>query len=288
MIHSMTAFARQETALTSGTVICEIRSVNHRYLDCSFKLPENFIEIEFRLREMIKQSLSRGKIEISIYYKQEAVFNNTLNINAQLLENLININKQVTEKLGINARINTMDLLAWPNIIESPERDNSILHTQVLHVVEKTLSELLNMRQREGKALSTFIQERLDLIDSNLDEIKKHLPEIILKQRSRLENKLAEVVLNYDVQRLEQEMVIWISRYDIEEELKRLESHVQEVRRILQMGGPQGRRLDFLMQELNREANTIGSKSNDLGITNIAISLKVMIEQMREQIQNIE
>jgi len=288
MIHSMTAFARQEHQTEWGLLIWEIRSINHRYLECAFKLPESFAEVELGLREIIKRRLQRGKVDVSLRVKTDKTADAKLKLNDALLDQLISLNQNVQQRIGERAMINTMHLLSWPNVIQQAEVDLGAIKLEAMTAFELALTQLIAMRQREGKALLEFIEQRLIAIEQAVQQVRVHLPQVVLNQRTRIQTKLAEVVANFDTERLEQEMVLFVQRMDVEEELNRLETHVQEVRHTLNEGGPQGRRLDFLMQELNREANTLGAKAGDSAITNIAISLKVFIEQMREQVQNIE
>lgn len=288
MIHSMTAFARQASQGEWGTLVWEIRTINHRYLECSFKLPESLTDWEFALREQIKQQVQRGKMDVSLRLKTDKGSNASITINTPLLDELIALNQSVKAKIGEGAVINTMHILAWPDIIQKTEFDYAALKTQALAAFDRALQEITAMRQREGQALAEFIEQRLQAIEQYIEQAKVQLPLILVNQRSRLQDKLAEVMANLDPARIEQELVLFAQRIDIEEELNRLAIHTHEVRRSLNTSGPQGRRLDFLMQELNREANTLGAKAGDAAIANIAISLKVLIEQMREQVQNIE
>lgn len=289
MIHSMTAFARQENQGDWGSLVWEIRSINHRYLECAFKLPESFTELESALRDLLKQQLQRGKVDCFLRYKNDHGYLNKLQINQNLMQQLISANQQIKQQLdGDAAAINTMDLLTWPGIIESPDKDLSQVKLHTMAAFEAALLSLLAMRQREGTALIQFIEQRLQMIEQEIQKAKIHLPQVLIHQRTRLTNKLSDVMASFEPTRLEQEMVLFAQRIDVEEELNRLENHVQEVRRCITDGGAQGRRLDFLMQELNREANTLGAKAGDANITTIAIALKVLIEQIREQVQNIE
>lgn len=288
MIHSMTAFARQESQGEWGALVWEIRSINHRYFECSCKLPDAFTELEHSLREGVKQRLQRGKIDIALRIKADNTGINRIQFNEALLNQLIDLNQHVKQNIGEGAYTNTMNLLSWPNVIQQAEINWQDFSNEVMAAFAKALEQVVAMRQREGAALVDFIEQRLQAIEQELQQITEHLPEVIRNQRIRLQTKLAEVVANFDPQRLEQELVLLAQRMDVEEELNRLANHVGEVKRTLTEGGPQGRRLDFLMQELNREANTLGAKAGDVAISNIAISLKVLIEQMREQVQNIE
>lgn len=288
MIHSMTAFARQESRSDWGTLVWEVRSINHRYLECFFKLPEPLTELEPVLRDLLKQQLQRGKVDVFLRFKNDNKVNGKLIVNEDLLQQLISLSQQAQQKISGNATLNSMDLLAWPGVIQTAEVDITAVKMQAVASFEQVLISLIAMRKREGDALAQFIEQRLQALTVELAKVKQHLPAVLMNQRVRIEQKLAEINASFDMQRLEQEMVLFAQRIDVDEELNRLETHLQEVQHCLTEGGAQGRRLDFLMQELNREANTLGSKAGDAVISSIAISLKVLIEQMREQIQNIE
>lgn len=289
MIRSMTAFARQPSQQQWGSLVWEIRSVNHRYLEPSFKLPETLRHIENDLRELLRNQLSRGKVECSLRVQLQASSNtDQLTINEPLLAQVIKAGKTVQQQLARPAELDALQLLQWPGVIIEQDADSELICKQALACFQTTLQQLLESRSREGAQLKQFIEQRLDAIAGITGDVKAQLPQILQAQRHKLQQRLAELKAELDSDRLEQEMVILAQKADVDEELDRLNAHLTEVRRVLNKGGACGRRLDFLMQELNREANTLSSKSIVSNTTQAAVELKVLIEQMREQIQNIE
>ncbi|ARN76345.1 YicC/YloC family endoribonuclease [Oceanicoccus sagamiensis] len=289
MIRSMTSFARQASQHDWGSLVWEIRSVNHRYLEPSFKLPESMRRLENELREKLRKSLSRGKVECSLRVQfQAGGSSGQLSVNKELLAQLISAGETVQQQLRDPAALNPLQLLQWPGIMSEPETDSDLLCEQALALFVVTLEQLVESREREGAALKQFIEQRLDTIGHINGAVKQQLPDILQAQRQKLQERLEELKAELNPDRLEQEMVILAQKADVDEELDRLDAHLIEVRRVLTKGGACGRRLDFLMQELNREANTLSSKSIVTDTTQAAVELKVLIEQMREQIQNIE
>ncbi|MDG1772951.1 MAG: YicC family protein [Oceanicoccus sp.] len=289
MIRSMTAFARQASQHDWGSLIWEIRSVNHRYLEPSFKLPESMRRLENDLRERLRKTLSRGKVECSLRVQFQAGGGSSqLSINTELLTQLISAGESVQQQLNEPSALNPLQLLQWPGIMSEPETDSDLMCEQALALFQVTLEQLVESREREGAALKLFIEQRLDTIGDITAAVKQQLPKILQAQRQKLQERLQELKTELNEDRLEQEMVILAQKADVDEELDRLDAHLIEVRRVLNKGGACGRRLDFLMQELNREANTLSSKSIVTDTTQAAVELKVLIEQMREQIQNIE
>lgn len=289
MIRSMTAFARQASQHDWGSLIWEIRSVNHRYLEPSFKLPESMRRLENDLRERLRKTLSRGKVECSLRVQFQAGGGSSqLSINTELLTQLISAGESVQQQLNEPSVLNPLQLLQWPGIMSEPETDSDLMCEQALALFQVTLEQLVESREREGAALKLFIEQRLDTIGDITAAVKQQLPKILQAQRQKLQERLQELKTELNEDRLEQEMVILAQKADVDEELDRLDAHLIEVRRVLNKGGACGRRLDFLMQELNREANTLSSKSIVTDTTQAAVELKVLIEQMREQIQNIE
>ena len=287
MIRSMTAFARQQAQYDWGTLAWEIRSVNHRYLELSFKLPDHLRALESILRERLRQRLTRGKVECALR-QQVAPQTARLGINTPLLVELINNAETIQQKLRDSSGINPLELLQWPGVLNNAELNQEQLQEQALSLFAESIDQLLETREREGSALRTFVLDRADTIDHITGAIRQQLPVILDQQRQKLQEKVSELTAELDPARLEQEIVLLTQKADVAEELDRLDAHTSEVRRVLQQGGSCGRRLDFLMQELNREANTLSSKSIVTDTTQAAVELKVLIEQMREQIQNIE
>ncbi len=288
MPRSMTGFARQEAQYPWGTLTWEVRSVNHRYLEPSFRLPEFLRELEPALREQLRNTLSRGKVEASFSYQLGGDSQQQLALNQPLLQQLTRALDQISAKLSPPAPVNPMELLRWPGMIADADVDRETLLEAALQLFQKSLTTLVEHRSREGEELQQLIEQRLQGIEIQVTQVRAILPGILDHQRLRLLDKLEALKGELDQDRLEQEMVYLAQKTDVDEELDRLTTHVIEVRRTLKQPGAVGRRLDFLMQELNREANTLSSKSIVTDTTQAAIELKVLIEQMREQIQNIE
>ncbi|MDQ2994208.1 MAG: YicC family protein [Pseudomonadota bacterium] len=288
MINSMTAFARSQSSGDWGTVIWEIKSVNHRYLDVSMRLPEALRALEPLVREQIMTQLARGKVELFAKYNPGVAMTGQLHLNEALLTQFVQMTHKLDTALGRKAEFDAMRLLSWPGMVQEDSPDTEILQEHVLAALQEAVTSLMAMRRREGDSIKVMLQTRIDGIEEQVRIVRQILPEIASALRAQLLARLQELSSTYDVDRLEQELVYLAQKSDITEELDRLESHVTEVRRALAKGGAAGRRLDFLMQEFNREANTLGSKSTDSRVTAAAVELKVLIEQMREQVQNVE
>ncbi len=285
---SMTGFARQEAKYPWGTLIWEVRSVNHRYLEPHFRLPEFLRELEPALREQLRKTLSRGKVEASFTYQLGDSEAQSLTVNQLLLQQVTEAIAEVSAQLSSPAPVNPLELLRWPGMVGDNDIDREQLLNASLDAFKQALTTLVEHRAREGEELKQLIELRLQGVASQVEQVRAILPGILDGQRQRLLEKLDSLKGDLDQDRLEQEMVYIAQKSDVDEELDRLETHVTEVRRTLNQKGSIGRRLDFLMQELNREANTLSSKSIVTDTTQAAIELKVLIEQMREQIQNIE
>ena len=287
MVHSMTAFARSERAGAYGTLSWELRSVNHRYLEPHLRLPDSFRDLEGPVREALRQGLSRGKVECTLRFT-EAGSGQTLQVDRERAAQLITAAEEVAALIRQPAPINPLEVLAWPGVLVGDAADPQALNAAALELFGEALAQLREGRAREGAELARLLEERLDAIRAEVATLREQVPQMLGLQRQKILDRFAELKLEADSQRLEQELVMLAQKSDVAEELDRLNTHVGEVRRVLKSGGAAGRRLDFLMQELNREANTLGSKSVDARTSAAAIELKVLIDQVREQVQNIE
>jgi len=288
MIKSMTAYANHEVEIDAMTINCELRSVNHRYCDITVKLPERLRFIEAPVRAVIAEKISRGKVECSLTYKQ-AKDRPNLFINFDAVTSLLAATQQIEQLMPAALPFSALDVLAFPGVQQEDVSINKDeLHPAIIQLVNRTLADFVAVREREGAQLKQLVEERCSKMQGFAKTASMRIPQVLLLIRNRLKDKIVELVAQPDYDRLEQELVMLTQKLDIAEELDRLETHIIEVLRVLTQPEPAGRRLDFLMQELNREANTLGSKSADKEITQCAIELKVLIEQMREQIQNIE
>ena len=288
MIRSMTAFSRREASFPWGALSLELRSVNHRYLDVSPRLPEELRSAENELRQRIGTTLSRGKVDLNMRFQPSQGSGDSLDIDRDLALRISHASREVDTLLYNPAPVNSLDVLRWPGVIQSAAVDGEEIKQAALDLLDEALGELVAMREREGARLAELIEQRCAAVMEVVASVRAILPEILAASRERLHARFEEAKVELDPQRLEQEMVIAAQKMDVAEELDRLEAHVGEIRDVLKKGGAVGRRLDFLMQELNREANTLGSKSVDTRTTRASVDLKVLIEQMREQIQNIE
>jgi len=290
MIRSMTAFASADADTHWGALSFELRSVNHRYLELNPRLPDELRAIEPALRERVAAKLTRGKVDVNLRFRASDAAASEIRLNEAVLDRLEAATLRLAERFPhLNTEVTR--LLDWPGVIQREEVDQEGLRHATLDLLERALADLVATRQREGERLGGFLRERLDGIVKVVADVRGWLPEIRKALRARLETKLAEIASDtskLDSGRIEQELVLQLSRIDVDEELDRLTAHIAEARRILGSPEPAGRRLDFLMQEFNREANTLGSKSVDQRTTQAAIDLKVLIEQMREQVQNVE
>ena len=288
MIKSMTAFARQPIEKDWGNGAWEIRSVNSRFLETNFRLPEAFRYLEFKLREKLRKKLNRGKLDCSLRLDINQTSNEAFSIDADLAASLLNSHEVLQQAAGIKQEPDLTRLLNWPGIIKKSDFDSEKMEKELLSSLDEAIEQLISMRAREGDSITDMIQRRLDGIGKQVAYIREEMPAIVKWQREKIFTRFEEIKLEFDENRIEQEMVMVAQKIDVEEELDRVDAHIKEVTRLLKKGGVVGRRMDFLMQELNREANTLGSKSISLKTTAASVELKVLIEQMREQIQNIE
>lgn len=287
MIYSMTAFAHLEIKKEWGNAVWEIRSVNQRFLETYFRLPEQFRNLEMTLRERLRASLTRGKVECSLRIELSNNQNSELALNKEYAEKVIS-SLQTLRGIAGEGEINLVDILRYPGVVDTQTQDLDQIGQDLLAGFEQILADFIAMRGREGANLQALIQQRLDTIAEIATKVQAQMPEILQWQKDKLQQRFDELNLQLDPQRLEQEMVLTAQRVDVAEELDRLQLHVKETTNVLKKGGAVGRKLDFMMQELNRESNTLASKSINADVTNSAVELKVLIEQMREQIQNLE
>jgi uncharacterized protein (TIGR00255 family) len=288
MTYSMTAFSRQQHDAQWGSLTWEIRSVNHRYLETSLRLPDIFRGLENSVRESLRKKLNRGKVECSLRYQFVEHQQSDITLDANLVKKLLRANAELDSITGNSQSLHNSELLRWPGVIKEEQLDTTDIEKQALALFETALADHIKSRAREGDSMKGFIQQRLDSIREIVANIKRDMPTILGAQKQNLLDKIAELKAEVDPIRFEQEVALLAQKADVDEELDRLNSHLDEVQRVLKVNGQKGRRLDFLMQELNREANTLSSKSIVVETTLGAVELKVLIEQMREQIQNIE
>ncbi len=288
MINSMTGFARATADTPFGALTVELRSVNHRYLDVQFRLPEELRSKEVELRARINAVLGRGKVECSLHLRRAAGNSGTLELNEALVKQIGASITDIARLLPDTRAPDPIDVLRWPGVIAEPEVDTEPLFAESFALLDRALKALESMRSSEGARIATMLESRLREILDIASVVRERMPEVLAAVRLRQQERIAKLDIDADPDRLETELALIAQKLDVGEELDRLESHISEIRSALQADEPTGRRLDFLMQELNREANTLGSKSADTETSKAAVDLKVLIEQMREQIQNVE
>lgn len=288
MPKSMTAFARETLDGDQGELTWEIRSVNHRFLETFVRLPEDLRPLEMAVRERVGARLDRGKVDASLRFAPAPAAAGELRLNRHYLELLLAAGAEVGARLGRMPAPEPFDLLRWPGVLEERKPDLGPIQVQALDLLDRTLDTLVAARAREGERLASLIRERCDRLLVCVATVRERMPQVMAEVRQRILDRLDEVRAELDPNRLEQELALLAQRLDVDEEMDRLQAHVQEVGLVVANNKPIGRRLDFLMQELNREANTLGSKSSDLEVTRLVVDMKVLIEQMREQIQNLE
>ncbi len=288
MIHSMTGFARKEGTADEGALIWEIRSVNHRFLEIMVRLPEELRGLDPLIRRKVGERIKRGKIDCTLRFEKALDRDTPMRVNQRLVQQIIDAAAQVEGLLHETMPLRTMDVLSWPGVLETTGGDLTALQQRAAELLDEALAELKSARAAEGDRLAQLIRDRCTTMSELVVRARERMPRVLEEIRARLRERLAEVASELDESRLEQELALLAQRLDVDEEMDRLASHIDEVEKTLKRNEPVGRRLDFLMQELNREANTLGSKSSDLELTRIAVEMKVAIEQMREQIQNCE
>jgi uncharacterized protein (TIGR00255 family) len=288
MIVSMTGFARREAAGPWGTLVCELRSVNHRFLECGFRLPDELRIAEPELRQIATRELKRGKVDCTFSFRAAQGAEQALEIDPQALERVLGRVRELAAALPERHTVNLIDILRWPGVVRQESVGGDELQAATRELFTDAVADLVAARTREGVRLRELIEQRCSSLEGFVAQVRVRLPEVQARVRERLNERLAELKAQVDQDRLEQELALLLQRLDVDEELDRLTGHIAEIRRVTAAGEPAGRRLDFLMQELNREANTLSSKSQDLETTRTAVEMKVAIEQMREQVQNIE
>jgi len=288
MTKSMTAFARVQKSLDEGELVWELRSVNHRYLELHFKMPEDFRGSETRFREMLRHRLKRGKVECFLRFNANVEQSESINVNHQQAKSLVGACQKINNLLHQPSEVDPMEVLQWPGVVQESKIDMKPVLAASEIALNTALDDLIANRQREGERMEELVSQRCAAIQKIVNKTRKKLPEIQARYQKKLRDRLDEIKADVNPERLEQELVYLAQKMDVDEELDRLDSHLIEMNGILKRDEAIGRRLDFLMQELNREANTLGSKSADISSTNASVELKVLIEQMREQIQNIE
>lgn len=287
MISSMTGYARVQSELSWGTLTWEIRSVNHRYLETGFRLPESFRFLEIKWKQLISKSVSRGKVDVSLKFQPAAGHSDDTVINEDLVSQLSRFSNTLSSAFP-NPQTQIMDVLNWPGVLKTTEADRDELAGAATDGLQAALQQLVETRQTEGASLLGFFESHLDTMSGYVRQVQTALPDVLHVANDRMRSRFSELKLEIDQARLEQELVWLAQKVDVAEEIKRLDVHINEFGDILKKGGVIGRRLDFLAQELNREANTLASKSIDATVTHLAVELKVLIEQIREQVQNIE
>ena len=288
MLHSMTGFAREAADSTIGTLTCELRAVNHRYLDVQFRLPEELRPKELQLRQQIAAALKRGKVECHLNFRRAASGESDLRLNQELVRQIGDRASEIAQLIADTRAIDPIDVLRWPGVVEEPEVDAEPLFEAAREVLARTIDAMNKMRASEGKRIAAMLESRCTEILEIAASVEARMPEILDAVREKQRERVEKLDIAADPARLETELALIAQKLDVDEELDRLQSHVSEITDVLAGDEPVGRRLDFLMQELNREANTLGSKSADSSTTKAAVDLKVLIEQMREQIQNVE
>jgi uncharacterized protein (TIGR00255 family) len=287
MIRSMTGFARRERQFPWGLLAWELKTVNHRFLEIGCRLPEEFRGAEADFRQTIAGAVRRGKTDCSLHFRP-AIASTSLEVDADLLRSLTERAQQIASHLGAAAGIDVVDLLRWPGVIRDNTRDTAPLIAAAHGLLGEALAELTRFRDSEGGRLRDALEQRCAGLVDLAAKVAERLPEVRARMRAKLLERIAQLVSEVNHDRLEQELAMLAQRQDVDEEIDRLRGHVTEVRKTFGVQEPAGRRLDFLMQELNREANTLSSKSQDIETTRAAVDMKVLIEQMREQVQNIE
>jgi len=288
MTNSMTGFSRCSSEQSTGSLVWELRSVNHRYLDVIVKLPEELRGLETNVRQRLAEHINRGKIECHLRYKSTENQQTEILLDEEFASAILKACQKIGKKLHQPSEMNLLELLRWPGVVREPEMDLTPVMSAALSLFDNTLNDLCESKKSEGQRLQKMLEERCAAMKVIVEDERKRRPDIINKTREKLLSRVKELSIEHDKDRFEQEIAYIAQKMDVDEELDRLESHFIEIEKIFKRNESIGRRLDFIMQELNREANTLGSKSTDIETTQASVELKVLIEQMREQVQNIE
>ena len=288
MLHSMTGFARESAESALGTLTWEIRAVNHRYLDVQFKLPDDLRPKEQDFRQRVSEHVGRGKVECALFFRRAVNLDNEMQVDTELVELIGHRISDITVKLPNVAAVNPIEILRWPGVIRQPDVDVEPLVKAATRLLDQAVATFRDTRTSEGQRIAGMIEARCQDIETIVAAVRERMPQVLEATRVKQKERIAALDVEADPARLEMELALVATKLDVDEELDRLASHIVEIRDTLASSKPVGRRLDFLMQELNREANTLASKSNDTGTTRASVELKVLIEQMREQIQNVE
>lgn len=288
MLHSMTGFARESAEREQGTLTWELRAVNHRYLDVQFKLPDELRPWEQNLRQQVSASLNRGKVECALHFRRALDSPDEFQINTALVELIGTRIKEMSAELPATGAVNPFDVMRWPGVVQQKELEAEPLYEESRQLLATALESIRSMRANEGARIADMLESRCADVAAISEAVHARMPDVLEAARTKQRERLEKLDVEADPGRLETELALIAQKLDVDEELDRLDSHVAEIRDVLQRDEPVGRRLDFLMQELNREANTLASKSNDTETTKAAVELKVLIEQMREQVQNVE
>ncbi|MCH7821031.1 MAG: YicC family protein [Proteobacteria bacterium] len=288
MLHSMTGFARQSAESSIGTLSWELRTVNHRYLDVQFRLPDELRPKEQAFRQQVSAVLKRGKVDCSFHFRRAFDQHGDLKINTEFAKLIGTRLAELSKSLPNSAPVNPIEVLRWPGVITDPETDAEPLYAEAITLLDQALDAIGAMRANEGERIAVMIESRCVDIVALAASVRERLPEVLVAAHAKQRERIDKLDIAADPSRLELELALIAQKLDIAEEVDRLDSHITEIRHVMASQDPVGRRLDFLMQELNREANTLGSKSADTETTKASVELKVLIEQMREQIQNVE
>lgn len=288
MLRSMTAYGRHETEAETGKLVWELRSVNHRYLELALRLPEQFRSLEPSVREYLGKQLKRGKVDVMLRFTPAAKQEVDLSLNRDLAERLLAEAESLAQSTKSKVAVDAMSILSWPGVLQERQDENKRQQTEVMQALQLALQDYIDAREREGSKIEDMLQARCSNITTIVREVRELRPAVVQRLQKRMRQRFADLDIEADPARLEQEMVLQAQKLDVVEELDRLDAHLAEMQSIFKRDEPVGRRLDFLIQEFNREANTLGSKSADSDTTRHTVELKVLIEQMREQVQNLE